>query len=164
MSIKLASSALALCFLTLRLVARPILAATPTASFSVTATVQAGCLVSATASAYWTYPAPLTNAVSAVSVTCTNATPYIIDLRAGRASGATGPNRRMTGPFSALPGYQPDSHFEGIVNWSRMVGIVTAAGAGNGFSPMLSVQTQTATKQYAAASAYSDTVTLTITY
>lgn len=140
MSIRFTSFAFALCLLALGRVSRPSPAATPTTSFGVTATVQAGCLVSVTASAYWTYPAPLTNAVSAVSVTCTNATPYIVDLRAGLASGATAPNRRMTGgPFSALPDYRPLSNFEGIVNWSQTIGI-------------------------AAASAYSDTVTLTVTY
>jgi spore coat protein U-like protein len=164
MSNKFASSAFALCILASVLVARPIPAATPSASFAVTATFQAGCLVSAAASAYWTYPAPVTNALPAVSVTCTNATPYIVDLRAGRASSATGPNRRTTGPFSALPGYGPVSSFQGIVNWSQTVGIDTAAETGNGFSQMLSAYNQPATRQYVAAGGYSEIVTLAVTY
>jgi spore coat protein U-like protein len=164
MSISFASSPLALCFLALGLVSRHILAATPTASFGVTATVQAGCLVSATASAPWTYAAPVANAISAVSVTCTSATPYIVDLCAGVASGATGPNRRITGPFPAWLGYKPVLHFKGIVNWNQAVGIDRAAGTGTGFSGMVSAANQSATRQYTAAGGIGDIVTLTVTY
>jgi spore coat protein U-like protein len=163
MSNKFASSAFALCILASGLVARPILAATPSASFAVTATVQAGCLVSPAASAYWIYTAPVTNAISAVSVTCTNAAPYVVDLRAGLASGATVSDRRMTGPVSALLGFEPVSKFPAIVNWSQTVGN-DKAQIWNLSSPALSVVSQVLARQYVAASAYGDTITVTVTY
>jgi|GEM_PF-6331826 spore coat protein U-like protein len=80
---------LALGFLSLLLVAMPAFAATATASFSVTATVQATCEVSAPATASKAYTAATTaNAASNVSVTCTNPTPYNVSLGAGGTADA----------------------------------------------------------------------------
>ena len=56
-------------------------AATSTASFGVTATVEAGCKVAATASGIRT-PA-VANQSSAVSVICTQITPYNVGIDAG---------------------------------------------------------------------------------
>jgi spore coat protein U-like protein len=75
--------AFALGFLALNLAARPALAATSTASFSVTATVQSTCLVSAPTAASEPHAAArLEKAATRVSVTCTLPTPYNIDLKA----------------------------------------------------------------------------------
>jgi spore coat protein U-like protein len=56
-------------------------AATSTASFGVTATVEAGCKVTATASGI--HSRAVANPSSAVSVTCTQITPYNVGVDAG---------------------------------------------------------------------------------
>ena len=105
MSMKFAFSTFAFGLLTLSLMSCRALAATPTASFSVSATVQATCLVSATSMTFGTYTGTVINAQSDVSVTCTNATPFNVGLNPGLAASATATTRKLTGPGAALLGY-----------------------------------------------------------
>src|SRR5436305_1507146 len=99
----LTKSAAALSILALGLASTPANAVTTvTTTFGVSATVQATCLVSATALAFGTYTGVVANSTSSVSVTCTNTTPYNVGLSAGLATGATATTRKMTGPASAL--------------------------------------------------------------
>ena len=88
MSVISASSAFALGLLVLWLPSRPALAATPTASFGVSAMVQATCVVSASDAKFGTYAEAMVKATSTVSVSCTNSTPYNISLSASPASDA----------------------------------------------------------------------------
>jgi len=93
MSRKFAASAFSLCLLASGLLPRSLLAATSTTSVGVSATVQAGCLVS-TASV----PSPEHLAISAmakpgISVTCTMATPYAVDVR---------PEERLAGVYGTV--------------------------------------------------------------
>jgi spore coat protein U-like protein len=106
-SMKFALSAVVLVSMVSGLASRPALAATATTTFGVNATVQATCLVSATAMAFGTYTGAVATSTSAVSVTCTNTTPYNVGLSAGLATGATVTTRSMTGPAAALlrPGH-----------------------------------------------------------
>ena len=69
------------------LVAVPAVAATASNSLSVSVTVQATCTVTASTLSFGNYTGSATTATSAVSVTCTNATPYNVGLSAGTASG-----------------------------------------------------------------------------
>ena len=101
------------------LAARPVAAATASASISVTATVQASCLVSATATAFGTYAGAAANAASAVSVACSNSTPYNVSLSTAVAPGAAVANREMTGSGVALPGFALRSNFRRMVNWGQ---------------------------------------------
>lgn len=164
MSIKFKISAFALWFLALGLVAGPIRAATPTASFGVTVTVQASCLITATSIPLGDYAATVVRAKPNISVICTNPTRYTVHLRAGLTSGPTVPNRWMGGPVSALSGYAPVSNFQRIVNRGQTKGIDTAGETGNGFSRTLSVPSQILAKRYVAASAFADLITVTVTY
>jgi spore coat protein U-like protein len=161
---KSALSVFALGFLALGLAPRAAVAATASASFAVTATVQAGCQVSANAMTFGTYTGVVANAASTVSVTCSNSTPYNVGLSAGMASGATVAARMMTGPGTALLGYALSSNPRGIVNWGQTVGTDTVAGCGNGSAQALSVHGQIPAGQYVAAGAYADTITVTVTY
>src|ERR1700726_522658 len=102
---KLSFPAVVLGFVALSLSTTPADAATATTTFGVTATVQATCLVSATPLAFGTYTGALATSTSAVSVTCTNTTPYNVGLSAGLATGATVTTRKMTGPASATLNY-----------------------------------------------------------
>ncbi len=67
-------------------------------TFSVTATVQATCLVSANTLAFGTYSGVQLDGTTTVGVTCTNTTPYTVGFDAGTFAGATVTTRRMTGP------------------------------------------------------------------
>jgi spore coat protein U-like protein len=161
---KSALSVLALGFLASGLAPLPAVAATASSSFGVTATVQAACVVSASAMTFGLYAGSAMNATSTVSVNCTNSTPYNVGLGAGLAPGATVASRKMTGPGSALLSYALASNSPGIVNWGQTVGTDTVAGTGNGFPQTLSIHGQIPPGQYVAAGAYADTITVTVTY
>jgi spore coat protein U-like protein len=140
------------------------MAATATTTFAVTATVQATCVVSATAMAFGTYTAVVANGTSTVSVTCTNTTTYNVGLNAGLATGATVTTRKMTGPASALLGYSLFSDAARTTNWGQTIGTDTVAGTGNGSAQVLTVYGNVAAGQYVAPGAYTDTITATVTY
>jgi len=137
---------------------------TVTTTFGVSATVQATCLVSATALAFGTYTGVVANSTSTVSVTCTNTTPYNVGLSAGLATGATVTARKMTGPASALLNYAMFSDSARSVNWGQTIGTDTVAGTGNGSAQAITVYGQAAAGQYVAPGAYADTITATVTY
>ena len=140
------------------------LSATATASFGVSVTVQATCLVSASSMNFGAYTGTALNATSAISVNCTNSTPYNVGLSAGLAPGATVNNRRMVGPGSALLSYALSSSSQGIVNWGKTVGADTVAGTGNGTPQALSVHGLISAGQFITTGAYSDTITVTVSY
>jgi spore coat protein U-like protein len=154
----------ALGFLVLGLATKPAAAATATTTFSVTATVQSTCLVSATAMAFGTYTGAVATSTSAVSVTCTNTTPYNVGLSAGLATGATVTTRQMTGPASALLGYALFSNSARTTNWGQTIGTDTVTGTGNGAAQALTVYGQATAGQFVAPGAYTDTITATVTY
>jgi spore coat protein U-like protein len=86
---KYAIFAFVLGFLVLDLAAKPALAATSTTSFGVSATVlAASCQASAPPTASGAYAAVRANAASNVSVTCTNPTPYNVNLTSGLTADA----------------------------------------------------------------------------
>jgi spore coat protein U-like protein len=162
---KSALPAVALGFLALGLVTEPALAATTvTTTFGVTATVQATCLVSATPLAFGTYTGAVATSTSAVSVTCTNTTPYNLGLSAGLATGATVTTRKMTGPGAAVLGYSLFSDAARTVNWGQTIGTDTVTGTGNGSAQAITVYGQATAGQFVAPGAYTDTITATVTY
>jgi spore coat protein U-like protein len=134
------------------------------ASFTVTAVVQATCTIAANPLAFGTYSGLLINATSTLSITCTKTTSYNVGLSAGVAAGATVTNRSMTGPFSTLLGYKLFSNSGLTTNWGNTVGTNTLAGTGNGALQPLSVYGQVHAAQYVRPGSYTDTVTATITY
>lgn len=157
-------SVFALSFLAFGLAPRPAVAATATASFSVTATVQANCLVSASAATFGVYTGAVLNAASGVSVTCSHPTPYNVGFSAGLASGAAVVTLKMSGSVSSLLGYALASNPQGTVNWGQTVGANTVGGPGNDSAKMLSVQGQVSTGEHVASSEYGDTITVSVTY
>src|ERR1035437_219368 len=96
-SMKYTLFALALGFLASGLASRPALAATSTASFSVTATVQSSCQVSAPATASGTYTVTRANASTPVSITCTNPTPYNVGHSTSLTPSVTEITRKTSG-------------------------------------------------------------------
>ena len=88
--------AFALGFLASALASRPVLAATQTASFSVTATIVSSCQISAPATASRSYTAARANAAFPVSVNCTMPTPYNVSYRTDPAPNVTVTTRKRT--------------------------------------------------------------------
>jgi spore coat protein U-like protein len=158
---KNASFALALGFLVSSLASTPVLAATSTASFGVSAMVLASCQASAPATAFGTYTAGGKNATSNVSVTCTNPVPYNISPEEGVMTGAT---RKMTGSASALLGGSllPDTAH--TVNWGRKVVTDAVLRTGNSSFQPRTQYGQTAGVRQMVPAEYADSVTVTVTY
>jgi spore coat protein U-like protein len=146
------------------LIPTAVIAATATTTFSVTATVQATCLISANPLAFGTYTGVLINATTTLQVTCTNTTPYNVGLNAGTATGATVTTRKMTGPASATLNYALFQDSSRTINWGQTVGTDTVTGTGNGSAQTLTVYGQLSANQYPAPGSYSDTITATVTY
>jgi spore coat protein U-like protein len=137
---------------------------TATTSFTVTAIVQATCILSTTPLAFGTYAGVLSNSTSTLTMTCTNSTTYNVGLSAGAATGATVTNRSMTGPVSALLGYKLFSNSGRTTNWGNTVGTDTVAGSGSGIAQPLTVYGQIPAGQYVRPGSYGDTIVATITY
>jgi spore coat protein U-like protein len=133
-------------------------------TFIVTAVVQATCLVSATNMVFGTYIGAVVTSTSAVSVTCTNTTPYNIGLSAGLATGATVTTRKMAGPASATLSYALFRDSARTLNWGNTVGTDTVSSTGNGSAQLSSVFGRLAAGQLVTPGAYSDTILVTVTY
>ena len=143
---------------------RPAAAATATTTFSVTATVQATCLISGNNLGFGTYTGSAVAATTTLSVTCTNGTTYNVGLNAGTASGATVTTRAMTGPASATLNYALYQDSGHTTNWGNTVGTDTKSGTGNGSAQTLTIYGNLAASQYPTPGSYTDTITATITY
>lgn len=139
-------------------------AATATTSFTVSATVQATCLISANNLSFGTYTGTQATANSTINVTCTKTTPYNVGLNAGTASGATVTTRQMQGPSGALLNYGLYQDAAYTNNWGNTVGTDTVAGTGNGTQQTLTVYGQLPAGQYVTPGAYTDTITATVSY
>jgi spore coat protein U-like protein len=163
-AVKSALPSAVLGFLALGLAPIPADATTVTTTFAVTATVGATCLVSATPLSFGSYTGADTNTTSTVTVTCTNTTPYNVGLSAGLSTGATVITRNMTGPSSALLGYELFRDAGRTLNWGVTIGSDTQTGTGNGSAQILTVYGQVPPSQYVVPGTYSDTITATVTY
>ncbi len=144
----------------------PALAATATASFTVTATAMKACSISATPQNFGSYdPTAATplNSTSTITILCTTGTEYNVGLNAGSASGATVTTRKMTNGANTLNYalYQDSSR---TINWGNTVGTDTVGGTAGGTAATLTVYGQVPAGQNVPVGAYSDTVTATITY
>jgi spore coat protein U-like protein len=142
------------------------LAGSATTTLGVSLTINAGCNVSSTSVAFpaQSVLASGVNQTGTVAVTCTNTTPYNIELDQGAGSGATVTNRLMTGPSSATVAYglyQDSAH---STNWGKTDGTDTVAGTGNGSAQTLTVYGHIAAQTTPAPGSYADTVNVTVTF
>ena len=138
-------------------------AATNTATFVVSATVQATCLITADNLDFAAYTGAIAQATATITITCSDSIPYNLGLNAGSASGATVEARAMTsgGDTIAYALFRDPAYTE---NWGDTPGVDTAEATGTGSPTISTVYGQIAAGQYVAPSAYTDTVTATVTY
>jgi spore coat protein U-like protein len=162
--VKSALSVAVVGILGLGMIPTPANASTATATFIVSTSIQATCLISTTPLSFGTYTGLTLTSTSTVTVTCTNGTAYDVGLNAGTATGATTTTRSMTGPGGALLSYELDSDSARTINWGNIVDTDTVEMTGTGLSQTMTVYGQVHAGQYFAPGIYSDTVTATVTY
>lgn len=142
-------------------------AATTTSTFQVTMTITADCLITSTNTLAFGSSGVIAANVDAsanLGVQCTNTTPYNIGLNAGTGSGATVASRKMTGPASALINYSLYTTAGRTIVWGNTVGTDTVAGTGNGSTQTSTIYGRVPAQSTPAAGAYTDTITVTVTF
>jgi spore coat protein U-like protein len=137
---------------------------TATATFQVTAVIQATCTIAANPLAFGNYSGVALNATTTIFVNCTKSAPYNVGLNAGTSTGSTVTNRHMTGPASTLLNYTLFSNSGRTTNWGNTVGTDTVAGTGNGVAQSLTIYGQIPAGQLVRPGSYTDTITATLTY
>jgi spore coat protein U-like protein len=148
-------------------------AALATSTFNVTATVLKNCLVSSADLPFGSYT-PNTGALtgnSAITVRCTKTTPYTVALNAGSTAGGSLAQRLMGSGANTLQYNLYTSAALTTVFGDGTGGTSMVPGTGNGMA-VASAQTVTvygslldsAFNQNAAPGAYTDQITVTVTY
>lgn len=140
--------------------------ATASTTLSVSATVLTDCIVVATPLAFGGYdPTSQTDldATASVSVTCTLAAPFNIGLDAGTGAGANVTVRKMTAASGTL-NYGIYQNSARSVVLGNTIGVDTIANVGTGILQLFNVYGRIPSGQAAQADAYSDTVTVTVTF
>lgn len=139
---------------------------TATASIAVSATVLSSCAVVALPLAFGNYTPTQsgnTTAQTTLAVTCTNGTPYSVGLNAGGGTGATVATRKLTSGATTLNyTLYSDSGYSTL--WGNTIGTNTVTGTGSGLLQTLNVYGSITALQAVPAGAYTDTVTVTLTY
>jgi len=138
--------------------------ATATASMQITATVLKLCAVTASNLAFGDYtPTAAKEGQADLQVTCTTSTPYNVALGLGSATSAT--TRQMVGPVAGSTlSYILYRNSARTDVWGETVGTDTAAGTGTGAAQTLTVYGRIPANQRPQPGAYTDTVTVTLTY
>lgn len=142
-------------------------AATATSSFQVNLTIQGECKVQSASNVDFGLHGVIDSNIdttNAIGVQCTNSTPYTVALSAGAGSGATVGSRKMTSAANDTVTYTLYRDASRSQIWGVTQNVDTEAATGNG-----AVQTYTAYGRVGAQStpamgAYSDLVSVTITY
>jgi len=137
---------------------------TATGSLINTATVLASCTVVGSTIAFGNYTSSQVDQTGNIAVLCTNGTSYSIGLDAGAGTGATTSARKMTGSLGGTLSYALYADSGRTNNWGSTIGTDTQAGTGNGLIQNLTVYGRIAASQTPLAGAYTDTVTVTLTY
>jgi spore coat protein U-like protein len=141
-------------------------ATTATTSLSVTATVLSVCIVAATPLAFGNYDPTSSTALAGtttLAVTCTNGTTYNVGLGPGAGTGATVASHKMT--FGAnLLNYTLYSNATHTTVWGQTVGTDTQSGVATGLPISYTIYGLIPAQQTVPSGAYSDSVTVTVTY
>jgi len=139
-------------------------AATTSAAFTVTATVQTTCSIAANNLNFGGYTGVQLDSTTTLTATCSNGVPYTVGLNAGVSTGATVTTRKMKGPGSDLLAYSLFRDAARTLNWGVTVGADTVAGTGTGTAQTLTVFGRIPASQFVGPGAYADTITATLTF
>ena len=142
----------------------PATAAAASATFNVTATVQATCLVSVGTLAFGTYSGAQIDSTATITVTCTDLTNYYVNIQT--TGGFVGPcwSGGMTGPGAAKLTYYIYREPARTSCWGNTNGYDGVAGTGNGSPQPVTAYGRLPAGQYGTPGAYSDTAIVTVAY
>lgn len=146
-------------------------AATTTTTFAVTATVQSTCSATAAALAFPNYT-PGTGTLTGntnINVKCTKNTPFTVSLNAGSTTGDAYTQRLMASGTNTLQYNLYTTAALATIFGDGTAGSATVGGTGTGIATAVAVTVfgqlpDNATNQAAVPGAYSDTITVTVTY
>ena len=146
-------------------------AATTTTTFQVSATVLKTCAVSAGPLAFGNYTPGTGNVpgTTTINVNCTKNTAYTVALDKGTTAGGTIAQRLMAGGGNTLQYNLYTTAAYTTVFGDGTSGSATQAGTGNGVNvanatTVFGQLPDNATNQGAVPGAYTDTITVTVTY
>jgi spore coat protein U-like protein len=141
-------------------------ASTATGSFNVQVAITSTCVVNGATAMNFGSQGVLSanvNQTSTVTVSCTNTTPYNIGLDKG-LNGSSVTTRQMKSAGGALVNYSLFSDAGRTANWGNTVGTDTVTATGNGSAQAFIVYGQIPAQLTPAPAAYTDTITVTVTY
>jgi spore coat protein U-like protein len=139
---------------------------TISSTFSVQLTISASCIISSASSLTFAASGVIATAInqtSTIQVQCTNTTAYNIGLNPGTATGATVTTRKMTSGSNTI-NYSLFRDAGMTSNWGQTVGTDTVSSTGTGAVQSFTVYGQVPAQSTPAPGAYSDTITVTVTY
>lgn len=144
-----------------------VTAATATTTFPVSTTVLTACVVTALPLVFANYDptsATASDNTTTLSVICTSGTPYNVQLSQGaNGTGVTARKMILTAGADLLP-YQLFTNAGRTANWGITNGTDTVAGTATGIAQAVTVYGRIPTAATVAAGAYTDTVTVTVSY
>jgi spore coat protein U-like protein len=141
-------------------------AATSTGSFQVSLTIQGACSLQSTSDlAFGSQSAVASNldATSSIGVQCSNTTPYTIGLSAGAGTGATVAARLLSVGGATIP-YTIYRDSNRTQLWGTTANIDTQSGTGNGALQTFTAYGRVAPVANPAVGAYTDSISVTVTY
>ena len=166
MNNKLYMTALATAAVGVVAIAQPAAASTHTDTIAVSATVTENCVISASALAFGdvnTLSGQAVDGSGTIDVTCTNETPWAVSADAGQAEGASFGERKLVNGSDQLS-YALYTDEARTNVWGEGEG-ATIGDTGTGSSQEKTFYGRVAANQTSApAGAYSDTVTVTVSY
>lgn len=138
-------------------------ATTTTANIAVSMTITPTCQTNLTTLAFGTYAGVQSDVTASVNLTCTNSTPFTIAINAGQQS--TGNYQwNMAGPGATRLAYQIFRDSGRTNLWGGSQGVDTVGGTGTGAAVVIPMYGRMKAAQYVQPGAYTDTVTMTVSY
>jgi len=134
-------------------------------TWTVTATVNASCNVSATNLNFGSFASLGANVDATATVTpqCSNTTPYNIGLNAGNGTGATVATRKMTSGANTID-YSLYTDSGRTTVWGNTIGTNTVSGTGTGSTQSLTVYGRIPSQTTQPPNTYTDTIVVTVTF
>lgn len=139
------------------------IAATANSTFTVTANVQATCQVSAGALAFGNYSGTQIDRNVTITVTCTNSTPYYVNIGDGLNRDASN-YPRMIGPNGQFASYRFYQDAARTIGWRNTYNLDGRNGTGNGSPQILTAYGELIGGQFVTPGNYTDTVTVTLAF
>jgi spore coat protein U-like protein len=134
-------------------------------TFTAQVTVNSSCIINSATTMDFGAIGVLTanqDSTSTISVQCTNSTPYDIGLNEGTGSGATIATRKMTSGSNTI-NYSLYTDTARTSVWGNTAGTMHH-GTGNGAAQPYTVFGRVPVQAMPAPGAYTDTITVTVTY